>query len=352
MKQSLIQHPKHPERKIVAKLASQGLPWPTNWHALFDESSSERPLLVEIGFGYGHTLRHLTTLYPQANIVGLEISNECLVKAEKAIERGELPNVRVAFSRAETALYHLFMPASIDGLYINFPDPWFKSRHERRRLMQRDTLDAMVSRMKPGAAFYLATDIAAYAEMSAELLENTPGLSNQFTTSWVNRWPDDLSPRAVTKYEARGLQEGRDCFYFFYQRNTIPVPDVPVIEEKTMPHLVITTPLTFDEMRAQFAPFTLNDSDDGLHANVQYVFLGERSLLFEVFVNEPTIEQRVAVMLIYDADHDDYTLRLGQIGNPRPTDGMHLAVRGIGDWLLGLHPDAKVVRNKTRIDGN
>lgn len=328
------------------------LPWPTDWHTLFENPSPERPLFVEIGFGYGHTLRHLTKLHPDANIVGFEVSNECLVKAEKAIGRGDLPNVRVVFSRAETALHHLFTPGSIDALYINFPDPWFKARHERRRLIQRDTLDAMVNRMKPGAPLFLATDITAYAEMSAELLADTPGLSNQFSTPWVNHWRDDLLPRAVTKYEARGLQEGRDCYYFYYRRNTTPALHVPVIEEKTMPHLVITTPLTLDEMRAQFAPFTINSDSGALHANVHFVFLGDRSLLFEVFVNEPSIDQRVAIVLIHHEEHDEYTLRLGQIGNPRPTDGMHLAVRGIGDWLLGLHSDAKLLRNKTRLDGS
>jgi tRNA (guanine-N7-)-methyltransferase len=332
---------------IVRKLSALSLPWPTDWPRLFDEAAP-RPLIVEIGFGYGQMLAQLSRQHPDAHIVGLEISNECLERAERAIARGALPNVRVIFSWAETALHHLFTPASIDALHINFPDPWFKSRHERRRLMGRDTLDAMVSRLKPGGDFYLATDIRDYAEMSAELLAETPGLANQFATPWVERWPDDLPPRALTKYEARGFAEGRGAHYFYYRRTAEAVAPVPVIEEVEMPHRVITTPLSLDAIRAQFAPFTATDEAASIHANVQFVFRGDRSLLFEAFVAEPTVEQRVALMLIHNPDSGDYTVRLGQIGNPRPTDGMHVLVRALSDWVLSLHPDGRIIHDKTR----
>lgn len=326
------------------------LPWPTDWPSVFaDDLPADAPLLVEIGFGYGHTLRHLSRQHPQARIVGLEVSNECLVKAERAIARGALPNVRVVFARAETALHHCFTPASIDALYIHFPDPWFKSRHERRRLMQRATLDAMTSRLKPGAPLYLATDILAYAEMSAELLAATPGLVNQFSTPWVNTWPATQPPRATTKYEARALKEGRLCYYFAYQRDATPAADlpvIPVIKDSPMPHQVIATHQPLDAIRAQFTPMTFAEGD--IHVNVTFVFAGDRALLFEAFVHEPTIEQRVAIMLVQDEEQTAYTLRLGQIGNPRPTAGMHVAVRRLGEWLLALSPDAQLVHDRVR----
>lgn len=330
--------------KVIPKLSALALPWPTDWSALFDAPGDQ--LLVEIGFGYGHTLRHLTRLYPTANIVGMEISNECLVKAEKAIARGELPNVRVLFARAETALYHCFAPASIDALYINFPDPWFKSRHERRRLMQRPTVDTIANRLKPGARVYLATDILAYAEMSAELLAETPGLVNIFETPWVERWPDDMPPRATTKYEGRALKEGRTCYYFAYQRLESGVPDVPVLQDLPMPHQVIATPLPLNTIRSEFTP--LDFSEGEIHVNVTYVFESDKSLLFEAFVHEPTIEQRIGIVLVSDPANNDYTLRLSQIGNPRPTEGMHVAVRRLGEWLIGLHPNAHIVHDRVR----
>ena len=131
------------------------------------------PLIVEIGFGHGEFLLDLACSIPDANVIGLEIANRSLLRVERKIEQACLRNVRVIHSMAETALHHLFIPASIQQIHINFPDPWFKKDHSHRRLMQRDTLDAIVSRLAPAANCYLATDILAYAEMAHELLTHT-----------------------------------------------------------------------------------------------------------------------------------------------------------------------------------
>src|SRR5262249_37513621 len=153
-------------------------------------------------------------------------------------ERAKHTNIRLIHAMAETALYHLFTPASIQQIHVNFPDPWFKTDHARRRLIQRDTLDAMVNRLAPSGTFYLATDILAYAEMARDLLQATPGLDNALPDSWVN----DLPRRAITKYEAAARSEGRPCYYFVYRRNPTPAPDVPVIRDAEMPHVVFTGP--------------------------------------------------------------------------------------------------------------
>jgi tRNA (guanine-N7-)-methyltransferase len=332
--------------QIVPKLSALALPWPVDWPEVFGTPGERRPLILEIGFGMGHYLHHLSASHPDAHIIGLEIAGMCIVKAEKALARGELPNVRVVFGRAETALNHLFTPESLDAVHINFPDPWFKARHGRRRLMQRDTLDALVSRLKIGGMLHLATDIRDYADMSAELLAETPALVNLNATPWVTH----IAGRTVTKYERRALEEGRTCHYFTYQRRAdIAAPDVPVLTEKPMPHVVMHLPLTAAEVYAQFKPHEA--SADGLAVNYISAFHGDRSLLFEIYVHEPTIEQRTGLMLTqHDHDAQRYTLRLSAMGSPRPTEGMHLAVRHLGDWLLSLHPDAHLIHEKVKAD--
>jgi tRNA (guanine-N7-)-methyltransferase len=326
------------------------LPWPADWQAIFGHTSPqpERPLILEIGFGYGQYLRYLSRQYPDADIVGLEISNICLTKAEGAIARGELPNVRVIYSRAETALYHLFTPASIAQVHINFPDPWFKNRHGHRRLIQPDTLDVLVNRLQPGATFRLATDILEYAEMSSELLAGTPTLTNLQPTPWTN----SVSGRTITKYEKRASKEGRTCYYFIYQRNNQPALDIPVYKDQPMPHLILDTPLSLEAMRDAFHPEKYTEGN--IHVNYMHAYIGDRVLLYEVFVDEPTIEQRVALVLFRRGESSDtggeneYTLRLGRIGSPRPTQGMHVAVRHLGQELERLHPQARIVGKKLR----
>lgn len=327
----------------MQKLNSRNLPWPVDWNALFGRPG---PLILEIGFGYGQFLLHLARTYPDHNLVGLEVSNRCLTAVETRIAADGVENISVIHSPAETALAHLFTPASLAQIHVNFPDPWFKSRHSHRRLMKPETLNAMVNRLQPGGYLYLATDIRDYAEMSAELLAETPGLDNLLPTPWT----DDLPGRVITKYERKARREGRPCHYFAYRRNATPPPPVVTIEELPMPHIVIETPLKLDDVYAAFARHEYHTGD--VHINIIDAYLGRDALALETFVKEPTIDQRVVFMLHGRANPDEYTLQLSTIGQPRPTPGIHEAARLLGEWLIGLHPSARVVKQSLQSEND
>ncbi len=322
--------------KTLPKLDSHNMNWPTDWNNVFERSA---PIILEIGFGLGHFLEYLQSKHPDKNIFGIEISNFCLVKAEKLVVRRGWDNVRVAFARAETTLNHLFEPESISEIYINFPDPWFKERHSGRRLMQRDTLEAMVSRLKPGGKLYLATDIIAYAEMSHEILSKTAGLNNLLESAWVTEWED----RIVTKYEKKARNAGRDCYYFAYTRNENPVNHLPVIKELDMPHIVIETPITMETIFDRFEQAEYRDDD--IRVKLLNAYIREHTILFEAFVHEPTIDQLVAILYVHKRDQAGlYTLKLSPIGNPRPTKGVHFAVKMLGEWIIRLSDETQVIQ--------
>lgn len=320
---------------LTLKLNAHNLPWPTDWAGVFGRGA---PLILEIGFGRGAFLLHLARSFRDHNVIGLEISNRCLDVTEAAIARHRLSNVRVVHATAESALRHLFEPAALEQVHINFPDPWFKTRHSSRRLMQRDTLDAIIDRMQAGGRLYLATDILAYAEMSAQLLAETPQLDNLLPTPWADSMPD----RVTTKYEAAAAREGRACYYFAYQRNDRPGPAIPVMKELEMPHLVFTSPLSLDEMRAAFEPWQ-QTLEDGTVAHILDSYRGRHTVLFEAFVKEPTIDQRFAILL-HHRPTGDYTLLVSPMGHPRATPGVHLAVSMLGQKLVSMHPDARMVQ--------
>jgi tRNA (guanine-N7-)-methyltransferase len=330
----------------TAKLSSLSLPFPVNLPHLFGRSTQDtRPVILEIGFGTAGFLVHLGKTNPHADVIGIEISNQCLVKGETAIRHHRLPNVRVIHSRAETALHHLFSPRTFSAIYINFPDPWFKKGHSHRRLMQRDTLDLITNRLTDDGRLFLATDILPYAEMSHALFAETPSLVNQLPAAWTND-PHEVPNRIVTKYEGRAREQGRDCYYFAYQRSTQPAPDFPVIEDFRMPHIVFTSPLELDAIRAHFAPFRVSEGDT--HVGFMEVYRGRNGLLFEIHASEPSIEQHTTLMLApHDRTPNEYTLHLYNIGHPRPTRGLHLAVRGLSDWIMALDPQqSTVVKHK------
>lgn len=321
----------------MQKLSSIRLPWPTDWAALF---GANRPLVLEIGFGYGQFLQHLARTRPDANIIGLEIANQCLDAAERAIQRKKLTNVRVIQSMAETALHHCFLPQSISEVHINFPDPWFKKRHGHRRLMQRDTLDVLVSRLQPGAMLYLATDIIEYAEMSAELLRQTPGLDNTLPSDWVN----EIAGRVVTKYEGRALREGRACYYFAYRRNHQPAPAVPVIKEGDMTHVVFSTPLSLDDMLARFETSEHKSGD----TIIRYLhgYRGRNVLMFEVYIHEATLDQHTALVVSPRENPNEFTLKVSTLGYPRSTPALQHAVALLAEWFVSLHPDSRIIKHK------
>jgi tRNA (guanine-N7-)-methyltransferase len=335
-----------PRRKtpVVARLSATNVPWPLDWPALYPALPADAPNIVEIGFGYGHFLRWLSYSRPDARVLGIEIDSLSLQKAEAALDRGEMPNVRVMFARAETALWHVFAPASLDEIHVNFPDPWFKAGHAHRRLIQRDTLDLITSRLKPGGLFTLATDIRDYAEMSAAHLAQTPGLSNTFAPEpWVTQRPIGV----MTKYEARGYREGRGGHYFVYRRNDTPAPDLPVIRDLPMPHIKLKDlPLAAD-IAARFAPFRAHAEGD-IHVSYMAAYAKADAVLVEAYVVEPSIHQHVGLLALQSQPSGEWVLSLGAIGTTRPTDGVHYAVRKLAEWLLTLASGAVITGDYTR----
>ncbi len=324
---------------ILPRLSAQTLPWATDWDSVFGRAA---PLLLEIGFGRGAFLIHLARAHPDCNVIGLEVANRCLEAAESAVERLGLTNVRLVHARAETALHHLFRPNTIRDVYINFPDPWFKRGHHHRRLMQADTLDVLASRMQPGAHLYLATDILDYAEMSAALLESVRTFESRQSESWTTEPPPG---RIVTKYEEKARREGRTPLYFAYQRTHHPAPDIPVIEELPMAHLIFASPLDLDALRENFTPEVFERN--GAHIRLTAVYRGRSSLLFEAHVSEPTIDQHIALTLL-PRRGGEYSLKVNTLGHPRMTAGVHAAVRRLGEKLIALHPDARLVDAKVQ----
>lgn len=113
----------------------EALALPGHWQELF---ANERPLHLEIGMGRGRFIMASAAAYPQFNFVGLELCEEVIMQALQRY--GELPeNVRILWGNAKL-LSQIFAPGEVARLYLNFPDPWPKNRHAKRRLTWDDYL--------------------------------------------------------------------------------------------------------------------------------------------------------------------------------------------------------------------
>ena len=325
---------------MLRKLNCLTVDWPLDEARLF---ARIQPLIVEIGFGNGDYLIHLALTRPKHNILGLERSSQSMFRAEGRIEKHSLGNARVIHCSATTALAHLLRPRSVHEFHINFPDPWFKKKHHRRRLMQRETVALMTSRLAAGGTLLLATDIRAYAELTHELLSAAPGLVNAQESPWTR----DLPGRCRTKYEKKARRAGRPAHFLVYRRDASPVHHPEPIKELDMPHLFLRSPLDAAELVSRFQPSRRRFGDITVALLHAYADAGRDAAVFEVVVDEPTIEQHTMILLRARA-RGEYMVKMTSLGQARATLGMHRAVAAVGEWVAGLGAGAEVVEWKVR----
>jgi hypothetical protein len=126
---------------------------------------------------------------------------------------------------------------------------------------------------------------------------------------------------------------------------------VPVIKDQPMPHVVFTSPLTLAQMIDHFEPTQQSEGDTHIH--LMNAYLGREAILVETHIGEPTIAQHVALVMVarthpdtHRANQHEYTIQLGTLGQPRPTEGVHRAVRLLTEWALSLHPENAILKQK------
>lgn len=131
---------------------------------------AHRPLEIEIGFGDGRTLLHKARQCPEIHLVGFEIKKSFCLEVVHEIEVHQIPNLRVIYQDARQALDALFEDNSIRRCSVLFPDPWWKKRHIKRRVVTPFFLDLMSRKLEPNGILHVKTDVMPYAEAVKEFL--------------------------------------------------------------------------------------------------------------------------------------------------------------------------------------
>jgi tRNA (guanine-N7-)-methyltransferase len=119
---------------------------------------TDRPVELEIGCADAQFLFERARLDPTRHYVGLEIRDR-LVRWVNARSRDEATPVRAVFCHANHHLGSLVPPRSVDRVYLNFPDPWFKRRHHERRMIDGDLANAVATICRPGADVLVQSDV-------------------------------------------------------------------------------------------------------------------------------------------------------------------------------------------------
>ncbi|MFN2221732.1 MAG: tRNA (guanosine(46)-N7)-methyltransferase TrmB [Candidatus Promineifilaceae bacterium] len=316
--------------------------WPTAWSEIYGRSA---PLIIEIGFGNGRFLLDQARQHPASDYLGIEIARPSLRRAANRVRAAGVANVRLIRASAQSALQLLCRPGSVQGVTINFPDPWPKVAHNDRRLISTTFLELLASRMAVGADLDIATDHVDYGQWIAEHLRASSYFESRLATAYMRQDTERLR----TKYEKKGLAAGSAYYYFKWRRNTDSAPDgYRLVEELPMPHVVVRSPLTLREIAGHFEPQQRATGAVAIRYIDLYQSQRRPSLIVDTYIAEEPLDQRL-MLEIYRRPDADYLIRLQATGFPRPTAGVHAAIAGLTDWLLSLPGQARVVRHNLNV---
>jgi tRNA (guanine-N7-)-methyltransferase len=230
-----------------------------DWASAFARSNSDgsgaaRPRILEIGFGMGETTAAIAQLRQEDDFLAIEVHLPGVGALLKRIGELGLTNLRLIRHDAVEVLEHMIAENSLDGIHIYFADPWHKKRHHKRRLIQKQFVELLASRIKPGGYLHLATDWHNYAEQMLLVLNRQASLQNTshervrigtFTLADVASDTDNVgahetkneftptlgdlagdhpgyaerpSYRPITKFENRGIRLGHGVWDLVYRK--------------------------------------------------------------------------------------------------------------------------------------
>lgn len=172
-------------------------------------------LWVEIGFGAGEHLAHQAARHPDIGFIGCEPFLNGIVGLLARLRDQRLANVRIFDDDARLLLAAL-PKASVGRCFILFPDPWPKSRHHKRRIIQPQVLALLAAALKDGAELRVASDEASYVRWTlAHVIK-----SGRF--AWLARRAADWRQRPAdwpeTRYEAKARLAGKACYFLRFAR--------------------------------------------------------------------------------------------------------------------------------------
>ncbi|PRD36263.1 UNVERIFIED_CONTAM: trmB [Trichonephila clavipes] len=171
-----------------------------------------RPLWLEVGFGGGEHLVHMAARYPGVFLIGCEPFVNGVAMLLGKVRQAGLDNL-VIHPGDVRDLFDVLPDSCVEKCFLNYPDPWPKARHHRRRFVTPGYLSALARVTKPGAEFRVATDIPDYVRQT---LEEVPpaGFDLVRQAGEGEAWEDWLS----TRYEQKALREGRAPNYLTFRR--------------------------------------------------------------------------------------------------------------------------------------
>lgn len=196
--------------------------WPNFGIALSDETldfekifGRAAPTIIEIGFGDGESLAEIAENHPEHNYIGIEVHRPGVGHLLIQIRERALTNLRVMNDDAVEILKQMAPTNSLNAVYLFFPDPWHKKRHNKRRILQPSFIELVANRLQAGGIFHMATDWQHYAQYMMNTMSATTAFKNKAGQDAYSPRP---AYRPITKFERRGQRLGHDVWDLLFER--------------------------------------------------------------------------------------------------------------------------------------
>ncbi len=175
------------------------------------------PKILDIGAGMGDAVIQLATRHPENDYLAVEVHRPGVGALIRQAVDKDVQNIRIIKHDVMEVVEYQIAPASLDEVYVFFPDPWYKRRHHKRRLINPPFLQLLLPTLKSHARLYIATDWADMAAHIQGLCDKTPGIAN---LAGAGKSAPRPGWRPLTRFEARAHRLGHKTWDFIYARTS------------------------------------------------------------------------------------------------------------------------------------
>lgn len=184
-------------------------PQPIDIESVFVEP--DRPLLLDIGCARGRFVLNMAETQPAWNYLGIEIRHPLVDEANRIACEARLPNLHYEFCNAMLWLGRLLThipPGIVQAVTIQFPDPWFKKKHAKRRMVNEEMVETIASHLAPDGRVFVQTDIEFLADEMFELFRR----DSRFQEVEIDSNPFPVKTEREKAVEEKGLPVYRALF--------------------------------------------------------------------------------------------------------------------------------------------
>lgn len=166
--------------------------------------------VMEIGFGMGEATVAIAQGFPDTGFLAVDVHQPGIGKLLSMARESGLSNVRVMDEDAHLILQNMIADGALDAIHLFFPDPWPKTRHHKRRIVNQGFIDLIYAKLKGGGSIHIATDWSPYATWIRDQFD----ASSKFIGGVVERpeW------RPETRFEGQGIRKDHQVTDMSYEK--------------------------------------------------------------------------------------------------------------------------------------